>query len=140
MDEQKNGHLAEWMFRKTDVLPVPVLPKTVLQVILAAKWLVRHSGLSPKQQRRPLRSLLSNSSSMSYGFVCTWCTVQCAVKGKYSRKILPSKQKFCWFVQQITYCIAPVLNQLNLDPERTLWLFGSRSYPLKKDEGCKKIN
>ena len=29
------------------------LPKTFLQIILAAKWLVRYSSTSPKQQRRP---------------------------------------------------------------------------------------
>ena len=34
-----------------------VLPKTFLQIILAANWLVQHSILSPKQQRRPLPSL-----------------------------------------------------------------------------------
>ena len=41
-----------------------VLPKTFLQVILAAKWQVRHSRMSPRQQRRPLHYLLSVSSSM----------------------------------------------------------------------------
>ena len=34
-----------------------VLAKTFLQIILAAKWLVRHSSTSPKQQQRPLPSL-----------------------------------------------------------------------------------
>ena len=38
-----------------------VLPKTFVQIILAAKWLVRHSSTSPNQQRRPLSSLLSLS-------------------------------------------------------------------------------
>ena len=38
-----------------------VLPKTFVQIILAAKWLVRHSSTFPKQQRRPLPSLLSLS-------------------------------------------------------------------------------
>ena len=38
-----------------------VLPKTFVQIILAAKWLVRHSSMSPSQQRRPLPSLLSLS-------------------------------------------------------------------------------
>ena len=38
-----------------------VLPKFFVQIILAAKWLVRHSSTSPKQQRRPLPSLLSLS-------------------------------------------------------------------------------
>ena len=41
-----------------------VLPNKILQIILAAKWLVQHSSTSPKQQRRPLYSLLSDSSSM----------------------------------------------------------------------------
>ena len=38
-----------------------VLPKTFVQIILAAKWLVRHLSTSPHQQRRPLPSLLSLS-------------------------------------------------------------------------------
>ena len=38
-----------------------VLPKTLVQIILAAKWLVRHSSTFPKQQRRPLPSLLYKS-------------------------------------------------------------------------------
>ena len=40
------------------------LSKTLVQIIIAAKWLVRHSITSPKQKRRPLPSLLSVSSSM----------------------------------------------------------------------------
>ena len=40
-----------------------ILLKTFLRIIHAANWLVRHSILSPKQQRRPLPSLLSVSSS-----------------------------------------------------------------------------
>ena len=35
-----------------------VLPKTFVQIILAAKCLVRHSSTSPNQQRQPLPSLL----------------------------------------------------------------------------------
>ena len=38
-----------------------ILPKTFVQIILAAKWLVRHLSTSPHQQRRPLPSLLSLS-------------------------------------------------------------------------------
>ena len=38
-----------------------VLPKTIVQIILGAKWLVRHSNASPIQQRRPLSPLLSLS-------------------------------------------------------------------------------
>ena len=30
-----------------------ILPKTFVQIILAAKWLARHSSRSPNQQRRP---------------------------------------------------------------------------------------
>ena len=37
--------------------------KSFLQIILTAKWLVRHSIPSPNQQRRPLISLLSGSYS-----------------------------------------------------------------------------
>ena len=61
-------------FRKMDYLlvhtkPNPLLPngsssKNVLQIILAANWLVGHSIPSPKQQRRPLPSFLSVYSSM----------------------------------------------------------------------------
>ena len=39
-------------------------PKTFIQIILAAKWLVRHSNRSHKQKRWPLPSLLSVSFSM----------------------------------------------------------------------------
>ena len=39
-----------------------VLPKTFLQIILDANWLVWHTFPSPKQQRRPLLSPLSLSS------------------------------------------------------------------------------
>ena len=57
----------EW-FRKINNHPVQtvpnhhspkmdVLPKTCLQIILVAKWLVRHSFLSPNQQRRSLPSV-----------------------------------------------------------------------------------
>ena len=63
-NELKNQHLAEWMLRKKWMNNEHVLTKTFLHVILAAKWLVRHSSMSPKQQRRPLPSLLSDSSSM----------------------------------------------------------------------------
>ena len=40
--------------------------KTFLQIILAVMWLVRHTrmSMSPKQQRRPLPSLLSDSSPL----------------------------------------------------------------------------
>ena len=51
-------------------LKIHVLPKTVLQIILAAtvkcKWQVRHTSTSPKQQRRPLPSVLY--LSFFYGF------------------------------------------------------------------------
>ena len=39
-----------------------VFPKTFLQIIIAAKWLVRYLSTYPKQQRRPLFSLLTVSS------------------------------------------------------------------------------
>ena len=63
------------MLLKMDDLPVnttpnhhphkmDVLPKTFLQIILAANWLGRYSGTSHNQQRRPLPSLLSVSSYM----------------------------------------------------------------------------
>ena len=68
---KNKGYLTEWMLWKNGCLsgshhnkPSPytkmdVLPKTFVQIILAANWLVRHSITSPKQQRRP--SLLSLS-------------------------------------------------------------------------------
>ena len=40
--------------------------KTFVQIILAAKWLVRPSNTSPHQQRRPLPSLLSLSYDPPY--------------------------------------------------------------------------
>ena len=47
-------------------MDMDVLPKTYLQIILASKWLVRHSGIRPpNQQRRPLPSPLSDSCSMA---------------------------------------------------------------------------
>ena len=71
MDEKKNGHLGEWMLWKSGwssspnylnhhPLKMDVLLKTFLQIIHAAKRLVRHSSTSSKQQRRPLPSLLSD--------------------------------------------------------------------------------
>ena len=42
------------------------LPKTFVQIILAAKWIVRHSSTSLKQQRRPLPFLLSLSMMLLY--------------------------------------------------------------------------
>ena len=44
--------------------------KKFLQIILAAKWLVWHSSLSPNQQRRPLHSLLS--LSFFYAWTAAW--------------------------------------------------------------------
>ena len=72
---QHQDDLKTWMNRRTDALQngcfrkmddhlvhhspkMDVLPKTFLQIILAAKQLVRHSSTSPKQQRRSLPSLL----------------------------------------------------------------------------------
>ena len=82
-DTWRNG-----CFGKMDDLPVPtttnhhppkmdVLSKIFLQIFLAAKWLVQHSSTSPKQQQRPLPSLLSNSSSMSYQNCTLLYGVQC---------------------------------------------------------------
>ena len=53
---------------KMDVIPI-----TVLQIILAAKWLVWHSSMSLKHQRRPLPSLLYLSLPCSqWTSVCVW--------------------------------------------------------------------
>ena len=50
-------------------LKMDVLPKSFLQIILTAKWQAGHSSTSPKQQRRPLPSLLYVSSSMLQGML-----------------------------------------------------------------------
>ena len=49
---------------------INVISKTVLQITLAAKWLVKLSITSPKQQRRPMPSLMSVSSTV--------CIAQCS--------------------------------------------------------------
>ena len=53
--------LKKWMIIWFTPYQNDILPKTFDQIILAAKWLVRHSSMSPKHQRRPLPSLLSLS-------------------------------------------------------------------------------
>ena len=69
-DEQNDGYLRNGCFGKMDDHPVHTKPppyqdgyssKKVVHIILAAKWLVRHSSTSPNQQRRHLPSLLSLS-------------------------------------------------------------------------------
>ena len=68
----KMDTLLNRVFRKMDDLPVhtipnhrppkiDILPKTFLQLILLAKWLVRLSNTSTKQQRQPLPSMLHKS-------------------------------------------------------------------------------
>ena len=42
-------------------LKIDVLPGTYAQIVLTAKWLVRHSSTSPNQQPQPFTSLLSLS-------------------------------------------------------------------------------
>ena len=63
--------LEKWMIIRFtpnhDPTKMNVLPKTLVQIILAAKFLVRHSSTSPNQQRRPLPSLLS--LSLFYGYI-----------------------------------------------------------------------
>ena len=61
MDALKNGWSSGSHHTKQPQNKMDVLPKTCLQIILAAKGLVRHSNSSPKQQRRPLPSLLSET-------------------------------------------------------------------------------
>ena len=55
-------HGLHHLFPKMDVFQ-----KLLIQIILAAKWLVCHSSKSPNQQRRPLPFLLFDSYSMM------WC-------------------------------------------------------------------
>ena len=71
LKKRMNRVMATWWngcFEKMDdhsvhTIPNPhpskmdVLPKTFIQIILATKWLVRHSSRSSKQQRRPFTSL-----------------------------------------------------------------------------------
>ena len=49
-----------------------ILQNTFVQIIIAAKCLMRHSSTYPNQQRRPLPSLLS----LSFLYVQYLCTVQ----------------------------------------------------------------
>ena len=68
-DTWRNGRFRSSRLHHTNPPPskMDVLPKTFLQIILAVKWLVRHSSTvhtSPKEQRRPLPSLLFYSSSI----------------------------------------------------------------------------
>ena len=59
-----NGCIEKMAHRQVHTTPnhhppeLDFLPKTCLQINLAAKWLVLHSSTSPNQQRRPLPSLL----------------------------------------------------------------------------------
>ena len=57
LEKEKNYHPAHTI-PNHHPNTMDVLPKTLLQIILAVKWLVQHSSTSPNQQRRPLPSLL----------------------------------------------------------------------------------
>ena len=73
--KKMNRITATWRNGKVDNHPVynipnhhptkmDVFPRTLAQIIFAAKWLVQHSSrvhMSPNQQQRPLPSLLSLS-------------------------------------------------------------------------------
>ena len=67
----------------TTYTKMDVHPNFFLQIILAAKWLVRHSNTPPKQQRRPLHSLLSHSSSMSLTHL-RWASSQMSPSCRWS--------------------------------------------------------
>ena len=73
-DAWQNGYFRKIDDHRVHTTPNPhppkldFLSKTFLQIILAAKWLVQHSSMSHKQQRRSLPTLLSVSSSMD----CTY--------------------------------------------------------------------
>ena len=62
-------------------------PKTLAQIIITAKWFVRHSSTSPNQQRRPLPSLLSLS------FFCDMYTVHMNIL--YLPLLWPYWQSLC---------------------------------------------
>ena len=64
----------------------PKQNKTFLQIILAAKWLVRHSNTSPNRQRRPLPSLLSDSDSMTWLYSVHCRDWQCRVSGHQQKR------------------------------------------------------
>ena len=55
---EKNGWSSGSHFTKPPPYKMNVLPKQILQIILAAEWLMRHLIAFPKQQRRPLPFLL----------------------------------------------------------------------------------
>ena len=69
-DAWQNGYFRKMDDHRVHTTPNPhppkmdFLSKTFLQIILAAKWLVQHSSMSHKQQRRSLPTLLSVSSSI----------------------------------------------------------------------------
>ena len=83
-EKYNNGYLAEWMLWKNEgsfsshhIKPPPnrkmdVLPKTFLQIILSAKWLVRHSIIRPPTSSDDLCLLLCNYPSYFriYGTRC----------------------------------------------------------------------
>ena len=56
-----DGHPVHIVSNHHHSTKMDVLQKIFCPVILAAKWIVRHSSMSPNQQRRPLPSLLSLS-------------------------------------------------------------------------------
>ena len=64
---QKNGWSSGSHLTKPPPSQNGCSSKTFLQIIIAAKWLVWHSSTSPKQQRRPLPSLLSLSFFYAIG-------------------------------------------------------------------------
>ena len=58
---------------------IDVLPKSLVQISLAAKQLVRHSSTSPNKRRQPLPSLLYKSffydedANISHAFILVPC-------------------------------------------------------------------
>ena len=67
MDALEKRMLIRFTPYQTTALPkMDILPKTFLQMILVAKWLVQLSSTSPNQQRRPLPYLLCGCCFIPY--------------------------------------------------------------------------
>ena len=105
MDTGRNGCFGKiddhLVYTTPNYLPykTDVLTKTFLQIILAAKWLVRHSTPSPKQQRRPLPSLMSDSSPIHVKYLVYGTypgALTCGGVGLVSLSILLISGKHLW--------------------------------------------
>ena len=83
------------------------LPKTFVKIILAAKWLVRHSSTSLRQQRRPLPSLLS----ISYFYAATRHIQYLCTAVHVRIYFFVCHSLFCLFIG-IPYCLGEAIYYL----------------------------